>query len=831
MSTKVAFRVVACDEEDPDYPVTELNTHSHATRGWQSPRFCNYPQDIGFELGVGIDGSPDGTPVTSTRPPVRMRQVQILSHQCKIATKIEVFTALATGPNTTFQNAQFQRLGYLSLDSNARSQFQARELKSVYIDSLAHFLKIRIHRCYINKFNLYNQVGIVALNVLGEGVNSANTPQLMSPSGMLASPLPIHQQMASPPPQVEDVFSSPQQPQISSADVSFDASFPPQAATMIKSVLAAKERAVSGEDFDLAAQLKGAEGEIMIVATKLSKLEAQKKAAVASEDYEKAKSLKGGLADLRAEVQAAIDKVMNEFAGLGIDLSSPSKQERLQKEREAREAAERMRQEQLYQQQQQQMQREREMQMQQASPPPTQIQAPQQPSPQELQQVQEQPHEMRPSPQQQEMDPYAEEPPPQYAAVEAPPPYVDPMEAPLRGAKGAYPDLAGDETTVPPPGNLHSSGNMAKTGGRMGRNIQYNENMDSEEEFDISTDDVGTPAKNDPQPFPEGEHPLDNIPGVNSADLPEPDPMPASTEGYPIDVLGSYLIRCLHSKNWSLREAALAKICVMISDNTVPICEDKHIAPFCNVIKKGVNDSISHVMLTAFNVLQDCVNAWSDGNMQRSSLTGLDGALMTVLTKFGDANGKIRGEASATLSFVADASCVGPSHVAALVMKPLPKKQANAPKPIASRLGLLTELIDRYGVRDNTGLSAAGVMAFAKTVNGFAHTSAEVRKKTKQLTVAVHAHIGKSVEKYLTSLRPKQLQEYKEEWEGDESDDENVEVVNKGRGRGRGRGGGGVSAARDEDSGIGKAIFKPADGNEQQYGDGDEELPDTFTYE
>ena len=29
MSTKVAFRVVACDEEDPDYPVTELNTHRY----------------------------------------------------------------------------------------------------------------------------------------------------------------------------------------------------------------------------------------------------------------------------------------------------------------------------------------------------------------------------------------------------------------------------------------------------------------------------------------------------------------------------------------------------------------------------------------------------------------------------------------------------------------------------------------------------------------------------------------------------------------------------------------------------------------------------------
>lgn len=53
---------------------------------------------------------------------------------------------------------KFKRLGYLSLDSNERSQFQARELKSVYIDHRSRILKIRLHKCHINKFNLVNQV-------------------------------------------------------------------------------------------------------------------------------------------------------------------------------------------------------------------------------------------------------------------------------------------------------------------------------------------------------------------------------------------------------------------------------------------------------------------------------------------------------------------------------------------------------------------------------------------------------------------------------------------------------------------------------------------------
>ena len=68
---------------------------------------------------------------------------------------------------------------------------------------------------------------------------------------------------------------------------------------------------------------------------------------------------------------------------------------------------------------------------------------------------------------------------------------------------------------------------------------------------------------------------------------------------------------------------------------------------------------------------------------------------MTVLGKFGDANAKVRGEASSTLSFCADASCVGPSHIASLLTRALVKKQANAPRPISGRLALLAELVDR----------------------------------------------------------------------------------------------------------------------------------------
>src|SRR3546814_4265671 len=88
---------------------------------------------------------------------LRVSQIQILSHQAKIAMRMELFI----GVGHDYSSATFKRLGYLSLDNNQRSDFQARELKSVYIDAPGSFLKLLIHRCYVNKFNMCNQVGVV----------------------------------------------------------------------------------------------------------------------------------------------------------------------------------------------------------------------------------------------------------------------------------------------------------------------------------------------------------------------------------------------------------------------------------------------------------------------------------------------------------------------------------------------------------------------------------------------------------------------------------------------------------------------------------------------
>lgn len=73
---------------------------------------------------------------------------------------------------------EFKKLGFLGLDNNERSQFQARELKSVYVDQVTLLLKIVLQKSYVNKFNLYNQVGLIAVNCMGEMHNPIIAPPL-----------------------------------------------------------------------------------------------------------------------------------------------------------------------------------------------------------------------------------------------------------------------------------------------------------------------------------------------------------------------------------------------------------------------------------------------------------------------------------------------------------------------------------------------------------------------------------------------------------------------------------------------------------------------------
>ena len=242
---RLPFKIAFVSSEDPGFPASELVTSNNSgpgsssannRGGWHSARFCEYPQEIVLDFHNRIS----------------LSQIQFLSHQSKIASKIELYCGIE---GSTLETIRFKRLGYLSLDNNERSNFMARELKSVFLDiKEARFLKIVLQPCHMNKLNTASQVALVGIFCHG-----------------IPSSLPL---------------SAP--PTRSAAPAINDTGISAQ----IRELLDKKAAAVAADNFDEAKRLKLEIDKLNGASRTLADLEDRKRAAVAAEDFDTAKSLK-----------------------------------------------------------------------------------------------------------------------------------------------------------------------------------------------------------------------------------------------------------------------------------------------------------------------------------------------------------------------------------------------------------------------------------------------------------------------------------------------------------------------------------------------------------
>ena len=139
MTSKLQFRLISCSSEDPQYPISDLIS---SFGEWQSSRFCLFPQEL----------------IIQFLSPVIVNQIQFLSHQFKIASKIEIFTYMPHFNNENEAGIQFRKMGFLKFDSNEKNRFSSRELKSVFMELPCLYMKMRIFDNHPNKFNVFNQV-------------------------------------------------------------------------------------------------------------------------------------------------------------------------------------------------------------------------------------------------------------------------------------------------------------------------------------------------------------------------------------------------------------------------------------------------------------------------------------------------------------------------------------------------------------------------------------------------------------------------------------------------------------------------------------------------
>ncbi|XP_046376699.2 centrosomal protein of 104 kDa-like isoform X4 [Haliotis rufescens] len=280
MPTKLQFRVVHVSGQDDSYRAAELNNHSPLTKGWQSSRFCLYPQDIVIQLGKRS----------------RLCKIQILSHQFLIATKIEFYVGdVPDGVPLSLDTARYTRLGYVSLSDNEKTGYKARELKSVHVDAVGVYLKLNIHKNHVNKFNLYNQVGVIAINVIGDPLTKSYDPT--DPEYLLD----VSDNRIDKDPALDGYLNRPDY--ISPLDdLAFDMYQDPEIAQIIRRLERKKQEAVLQERYDYAKRLKHAIAELQKVGEKLGKMEVEKRQAVENEDYDKAKVKKLQMDEYRLHI-------------------------------------------------------------------------------------------------------------------------------------------------------------------------------------------------------------------------------------------------------------------------------------------------------------------------------------------------------------------------------------------------------------------------------------------------------------------------------------------------------------------------------------------------
>ena len=128
--------------------IYNLQSPKPTNRGWQSEKNCLYPQEIYIEL----------------ERPSKLNFISILCHQSKISSKVSIYINQPGEICLT-------KLGGFSFNDNKRSNYQAREKKTVKVDCECEKIKLVFEINYDNEINKFNQIGIIGLELFGEEIS------------------------------------------------------------------------------------------------------------------------------------------------------------------------------------------------------------------------------------------------------------------------------------------------------------------------------------------------------------------------------------------------------------------------------------------------------------------------------------------------------------------------------------------------------------------------------------------------------------------------------------------------------------------------------------
>uniref|UniRef100_A0A9L0RAJ9 Centrosomal protein of 104 kDa n=1 Tax=Equus caballus TaxID=9796 RepID=A0A9L0RAJ9_HORSE len=234
----------------------------------------------------------------------RIRKLQLLAHQYMISSKIEFYISESLPEYfVPYQAERFRRLGYVSLCDNEKTGCKARELKSVYVDAVGQFLKLIFHQNHVNKYNVYNQVALVAINIIGDPADFSDDSNITSREKLIDHYLGHNTED----PALEGSCAGKSDYISPLDDLAFDMYQDPEVAQIIRKLDERKREAVQKERYDYAKKLKQAIADLQKVGERLGRYEVEKRCAVEKEDYDLAKEKKQQMEQYRAKVYEQLE--------------------------------------------------------------------------------------------------------------------------------------------------------------------------------------------------------------------------------------------------------------------------------------------------------------------------------------------------------------------------------------------------------------------------------------------------------------------------------------------------------------------------------------------
>jgi len=155
---KLDFKFIESTTEDAEYPLMELKKGLKG-KGWQSLKFSQFPQDIYIKFSQ----------------PVFIRRIDIITHEKYIPSQIKFYSYCPKdneGIIKNYHQANYKYVGFIIMDTNERNDYKIRESRKIFINVKSLYFKIKIDKNHVNKYNKFNQVGLMSIDFMGEYLTS-----------------------------------------------------------------------------------------------------------------------------------------------------------------------------------------------------------------------------------------------------------------------------------------------------------------------------------------------------------------------------------------------------------------------------------------------------------------------------------------------------------------------------------------------------------------------------------------------------------------------------------------------------------------------------------